>query len=92
MTTTQDAGVRAPAVRLRRVLVFARLLAGRRGHSSITWHGQGFTYELTSTRDPYADPSRIEVDADEDVDDGLDLGGDVVLHVAQLAELVTVQP
>lgn len=63
----QDADARGAGVRLDRLLAALRLLAGRRGASSITWWGQGFRYRLTVERGapvPYA------ADHDPDVDGG----------------------
>lgn len=89
--TVQDSAIREPRVRLRRLLVLARLLAGRRGRSSVVWHGAGFTYELTARRDPGSDPARVEVDADLSDDDELDLG-DPAPRVAEVVELLAVLP
>jgi hypothetical protein len=89
--TAQDGGVREPRARLRTVLAIARRLAGYRGRSSVTWHGQGFTYTLTTVRDPGADPATVDVDADPT--DG-DLGGDepIAPRIAELADLLRVLP
>jgi hypothetical protein len=62
----QDPDVRASRVRLYVFLALARLLAGRRGHSTIVWWGQGFRYTLATTR---VDPTPYSVDADPDVED-----------------------
>lgn len=59
----QDQDVRDPHVRLGVLLVFMRILAGHRGHSRVTWHGAGFTYELTVTRNA-GDPDDVAIDAD----------------------------
>jgi hypothetical protein len=61
--TTQDAGVTEPRVRLRLVLALLRIIAGRRGHASVSWHGAGFTYVLGAIREP-GDDTAVEFDPD----------------------------
>jgi hypothetical protein len=90
--TVQDAGVREPRARLRRVLSLLRLLGGRRGVASVTWHGAGYTYTLWAVREPNADPTIVDVDADETDDDLLGAARDVEDLRARLAELLEVQP
>ena len=47
-----DGEVLEPPVRLRLVLALLRVLAGRRGHADVTWHGAGFAYRLAVVREP----------------------------------------
>jgi hypothetical protein len=69
---TQDPDVPdGPRIRLRLLLAFLRIAAGRRGDADVTWSGAGFTYRLEVTRggsgpvvvvdhDPEADPEVVD--------------------------------
>lgn len=85
----QDAGVRELSVKLRLVLRILRILAGRRGHAHVAWHGQGFLYELRAVRDPGSQIG-VEVDSD-DTGDGLGAQDNTVLR-ERLRELLEVHP
>jgi hypothetical protein len=61
--SAQDQDVPEPTVRLRLALALLRILAGRRGHASVRWHGAGFTYTLHATREP-GDDTAVEFDWD----------------------------
>lgn len=58
-----DGDVPEPTVRLRLALALLRVLAGRRGHASVRWHGAGFTYTLHATRQA-GDDTTVDVDFD----------------------------
>ncbi|MGY4645879.1 hypothetical protein [Cellulomonas sp. URHB0016] len=82
--THQDRGVPEPRVRLRRLLALMRALAGPRGESAVAWHGAGFTYVLSVSREPDP-PYELDMDVDPNAD-----------HLDVLVEAVrdalTVQP
>jgi hypothetical protein len=82
--TRQDPGVPEPSVRLRTLLPLLRAVAGPRGESAAAWHGAGFTYVLSVSRDPHR-PDFLDLDVDPDADH-LDV------LVERIRDALTVQP
>jgi hypothetical protein len=82
--TRHDPAVAEPRVRLRRLLALLRAAAGPRGESAVAWHGAGFTYVLSVTRDP-GGTDHVDLDLDPAAD-----------HLDELTALIrnalTVQP
>ena len=64
--SVQDDDVWEPRVRLRVMLAFLRIVAGRRGGSAVTWSGQGFTYTLTVSRGVTG--TAVSIDADPEAE------------------------
>lgn len=51
-----------PRVRLGTVLGLLRILGGRRGHSTVIWHRDGYSYTLTATREGGAPGVALDID------------------------------
>jgi hypothetical protein len=90
MATIQDGDVRHIEAELSTLLILARTLAGRRGWSNVTFHGQGFTYTLFAVRDPRANPGDTFIDDDRS-GEGLAAEDNAELR-ARLAQLLEIEP